>query len=103
MGRLSLQPAPTFKLEVGIPVPGGEDAPVEFTFKYRTGEEITAWVKANEDKNAAETVLDIALGWNLDDAYTPENVERLCNAYGGAQLAIFSAYLRELRGVRAKN
>ena len=103
MAKLSLQPNPTFKAKVGIPVPGADPAEVEFTFKHRSRTEITAWVDVVADKSDAEAVLDMATAWDLDDAFTSENLARLCDQYAGAGAAIFAGYLRELRGVRAKN
>jgi len=104
MARLSLNPAPTFKAKVGIPVPGADPAPVECTFKYRTRTELTAWLKDSDPKQAdPDLLMDLLLGWDLDDTFNAENVARLCDAYPGAGLAIYGAYLTELRGVRAKN
>lgn len=103
MARLSLNPNPTFKLKVEIPVAGGEVAEVEFTFKHLGVKQLGEWSESNRDKLSAEAITEIALGWDLDDAFTVENVERLLDGYGGADVAIFKAYLFELRGVRAKN
>lgn len=103
MGKLSLQPNPTFKAKVGIPVAGDEPADVEFTFKHRAWPDLLAWVEASKDKTDVEVVQDLAVGWELDDAFTAENITRLCENYAGANAAIYAAYLRELRGVRTKN
>lgn len=103
MARLSLNPAPTFKAKVGIPVPGGESAEVEFTFTHRSRSACLSWKEEAEKASDAEAVMQMVTGWDLDDAFTPENVARLCDNYPGAGTAIFIAYLRELRGERAKN
>ena len=103
MARLRLDPAPTFKAKVGIPVPGLGPADVEFTFHHRSRKEITAWRDAAAEATDAEAVMQMALGWDLDDEFNAENVERLCDNYPGAGTAIFVGYLAELRGARAKN
>ena len=103
MGKLSLSAAPTFKAPVPIPVPGGDPVPVEFTFKHRTRDAALAWLEASRDAKDVDAVLDLAAGWELDDAFNAENIERLLQNYAGAGVAIVNAYLEELRGARSKN
>jgi hypothetical protein len=89
---------------VPVPIPGAGTADVEFTFKHRTNKALQAYIDAIEaDQPDSKIVLDVASGWDLDDAFTPENVEQLCESYAGAGLAVFQTYIRELRGARAKN
>ena len=104
MAKLKLDPEPTFRAKVPVPIPGAGTADVEFTFKHRTNKALQAYIEAIEsDQPDAKIVMDVATGWDLDDAYTPENVEKLCESYAGAGLAVFQTYVRELRGARAKN
>jgi len=101
MAKLSLSPAPTFKAKVGIPVAGSNPVDVEFTFKHHTTDEVRAWL--DEKQSDPDAVQWCVAGWELDDAYTPENVARLLQSYLGAAAAIVAVYLSELRGARAKN
>lgn len=103
MGKLSLSAAPTFKAKVPIPVPGSDPALVEFTFKHRTRDAVVAWLDAARDDKDEDAVLELATAWDLDDAFTAENIARLCQNYAGAGVAIVNTYLQELRGARAKN
>lgn len=103
MARLKLNPEPTFKAKVGIPVPGGRPADVQFTFKHRTRDEVIDWLDGSREASDVQSVMDCAIAWDLDDEFTAENVERLCNNYTGAGMAIVGTYLDELRGARAKN
>lgn len=103
MARLSLAPAPTFTAKVGIPVPGGVSEPVEFTFRWRGRKAFVEWLDQARELSNPEAILQMAEGWNLEDAFTLENVERLCDTYAGAPEVIFKAYAEELRGARAKN
>ena len=103
MAKLKLQASPTFKAKVGIPVPGGKADDIEFTFKHRTRSELLAWLEQTKDQPDADSVMDIALAWDLDDKFDAENVALLCDSYTGAGFAIVHAYLEELRGARAKN
>lgn len=103
MAKLKLIAEPTFKAKAGIPVPGGEPAMVEFTFKHRTRDQVLAWFESSKDDGDVATVQAVATAWDLDDAFTAENIERLCQNYTGAGFAIVQTYLDELRGARTKN
>ena len=103
MAKLSLTAQPTFVIDVGIPVAGASPAPVKFTFKHKSRDELTAWLEASKDAGDAQAIADITTAWDLDDKLTLENIEQLCQQYGGAASTIFTAYLQELRGARAKN
>lgn len=103
MAKLSLTANPTFKAKVGIPIPGGEPQFVEFTFRNKSAKELAAWTESSKEMTNAEAVLSIVEAWELDDEVNAENVERLCDQYIGAPVAIFHVYVAELRGARAKN
>lgn len=103
MAKLKLNPDPTFKTKVGIPVPGGGRPLVEFTFKHRTAEQLAKWGSEVQQATDAETLIDCVVGWDLDDEFTPANVKLFCNNYPGAAYAIVTDYMAELRGARAKN
>ena len=103
MAKLKQNPEPTFKAKVGIPVPGSRTVEVQFTFKHRTRDETLEWIDQSKDDPAAKSIMECAVGWELEDEFNAENVERLCNNYSGAGNAVVFAYLDELRGARAKN
>lgn len=100
---LSLTASPTFKHLVLIPVPGADAAPVEFTFKHKTGDALKEFVKSLEGREDADIILDVASGWSLDDAFEEENITRLCQNYIGSARAIMDTYLSALTGAKAKN
>lgn len=107
MARLKLNPEPTFKAKVGIPVPGGRSADVEFTFTYRGKAELSKWHDEVQDlpKDASEATLlrTFVVGWDLDDEFGDDNIRRLCDAYPGAAAAAMDVYLRESWGARRGN
>lgn len=107
MAKLKLNPEPTFKANVSIPVPGSAPVAVEFTFKYRTRTQLRDFAKAmgETDEDADEVALfkDFVSGWELDDAFNDENISRLLEAYPGASGELVSTYLRESSGVRRGN
>lgn len=107
MAKLKLNPEPTFKAKVGVPVPGGAPEPVEFTFQYRSKSELAKWHDevAELPKDADEVALlrMFVAGWDLTDEFCDENLRRLCDAYPGAAAAAMDVYLRESWGARRGN
>lgn len=103
MARLKLNPDPTFFIKaVAIPVPGGE-SDVGLTFKYRDGPSIAAWLKEHESTYNVDLVLDCVTGWDLEEEFNREHVQRMCDLYPGAAAAIVTRYLKELSGNRRGN
>jgi hypothetical protein len=101
MAKLKLTADPTFTAKVGIPVPGGRTVAVEFTFRWRTKDALSAWLTAAQED--LDAVLDCACGWENDEPFDRENVATLLQTYPGAARAITTAYLEESSGARAKN
>lgn len=101
--KFVLDPAPTFKAVVDIPLHGGETAPVIFEFKHRTRDELEEFSKGVGERSVEDTVLDAAVGWELDDPFNKESVAKLCANYMGAPNAIATTYYRELYQRRLGN
>lgn len=101
-----LNPEPTFRAKVEIPVPGAKPEPVEFIFRHRTQKALTDWIKATAEAKPADIdfILEIVSGWaGVDAGFERETVEALLDNYHGAAGAIRDAYLRELTAARLKN
>ncbi|MGD1827340.1 Phage tail protein [Chromobacterium violaceum] len=103
MAKLTLAVAPTFPASVSIPLPGGESAEVVLTFKHHTRTELRGLAEKLDTTPDIELVQQIATGWDLVDAWTPDNVRQLLENHHGAALAIWNTYVRELTGLREKN
>lgn len=104
MPKLKLNPEPTFKAKVDIPIPGARPVPVEFIFRNRNREDFAAWAQSLTDEKPAETVvLEIAMGWDLDDAFNEENVKTLLSNYLGSFHPILTRYMDEITQAKAKN
>lgn len=107
MARLKLNPDPTFKAKVGVPVPGGRAAEVEFTFQYRSKTALAEWheqvQELPKDANEVELLRTFVAGWDLDDEFCDDNIRRLCDSYPGAAAAAIDVYLRESWGARRGN
>lgn len=94
--KFTLDPAPTFKSVVNIPVAGGKPAPVEFIFKHRDREQFKEFVEGLTDRQDVEVIMDMASGWDLDDAFDAESIGKLVTRYMGAFNAICEVYFNEL-------
>ena len=103
MSKLKLQPNPTFTAKVGIPVAGASDVSVEFTFRHRTRDELKAFIEASGGREDEDTILEMASGWELADAFTRENVSLLVQNYIAAGRAVFDKYVAELAKAREGN
>jgi hypothetical protein len=109
MAKLKLQPDPTFKAKVGIPIPGGEPVEVEFTFKHRDREAIQAYLdelKGMVDQSIetdVHIVQKVATAWELDDPFDDPSIRLLCSNYHGAAWEISRKYIQELMHAKTGN
>jgi hypothetical protein len=103
MAKLQLTASPTFKANVLIPVPGKKPVPVEFSFKGRTKEQFKTFIESISDREDVDVILDIATGWELEDAFGKESVEILLQNYLGAARVIIEKYMSELTAARLGN
>jgi hypothetical protein len=103
MAKLKLNPEPTFKGKVQIPVHGGADAEVEFTFRHRSTDDLADWMKALEGRNKADLILEMALGWDLTDPFNADSVKTLLSNYAGSFDRVLEKYLAEMLQAKEKN
>lgn len=103
MAKLSITASPSFKAKVGIPVAGGADVDVEFTFKHRTKKQYDEFLKNLGEKTFDDVFPELVSGWELDEAFTPENISVFLENYHKAASEVFTKYSDELSKARAKN
>ena len=103
MQTFTLDPKPTFDLDVPVPIPGEGFLNVTFTCRYRNKKGFEELLDAIKDKNDKEIIFLIATGWNIGVDFNDENVEKLAENYMGSAAAIMNAYAEELMKVREKN
>jgi hypothetical protein len=103
MVKLKLVADPTFQAAVPIPIAGGKPVPVVFTFKHRTRAALDEWMKVMEGKSNLEYIMGMAEAWELEDAFTKENVELLLQNRLGAADAISFTYHNELYPAKLGN
>ena len=104
---LRLNPAPTFRAKVGIPVPGQEKPEVIVCeFKHMTRDAFRAF---SEQVNAGtvsevDSLMAMLAGWDgVDAPFSREAVQTMVQAYHGAAYAIAQDYARELTAARLGN
>jgi hypothetical protein len=101
--KLVLTANPTFKAKVMIPVAGAPAVPVEFTFKHRSKEAFSDWLKNISDKEDPDLVLEVASGWELEDAFDRDNIALMCENYMGAARALIEKYISEQTAAKLGN
>jgi hypothetical protein len=124
MAKLTLNPAPTFKKVVEIPTPNGVGE-VTFEFKHKDRVEMAEFLvqrQARAEASAkkvdksnlvpvvkdaverdADMVLDIAVGWDLDDEFSRESIVTLIRKFDQAALSIIETYGEANSGQKQKN
>lgn len=105
--KLSLSANPTFKAVVGIPVPGvTATSPVEFVFKHRTRTALKTWresIDLDADGVTVEHIMDMASGWDLDDAFGAEAIGAMLEEYPASGIVILVRYMQEMTDARLGN
>lgn len=76
---------------------------VEFTFKHRSKEQFREFFEGVADREDVDVIQDIASGWELEEPFDAENIEKMAENYLGSARAIIETYMRELSGARTKN
>ena len=101
--KLVLTASPTFKAKVNIPIAGAPAVPVEFTFKHRSKEAFAEWVKGISEKEDADLLMEVASGWELEDAFDKDNIALMCENYMGAARAVIEKYISEQTAAKLGN
>lgn len=101
--KFNLSANPTFKAKAAIPVPGGKPADIEFTFKHRSKDALKEFMDDMKEKEDVDLLQDLVSGWDIDDPFNAESLEKMIQNYPGSALAIYQAYMVEMSGARAKN
>lgn len=93
----TIQPKPTFKLDVTIPTVTGPGK-ITFVFKHKGRKAIAEFIesltKEGDGVKDVDALLDIIEDWEKVDAkFSADALEQLLENYPGAGKAIFDAYL----------
>lgn len=102
---LKLDPAPTFKATVNIPVAGSkEGADIVCEFVHMTKDAYAAWAAREESMTDAERGLEILKSWQgPDQPFSAESLGKLFQNYPGSAYAITFKFATELNKNRSGN
>jgi len=105
MGKLTLVAPESFQAPVQVPLLGGGFADVTMTFRYRNRDQWNTFINDEmpQISGGAELVVAMCMGWDLEEPFSPDNVEALVCRYEGAPMAIFGVYADEIYRVRRGN
>lgn len=103
MGKFVLKVDPTFKATVKIPIPGGPDQGLDFTFKHRSRSQIKEFLETAPDRSDVENIMQMATAWDVVEPFNEEQIKFLCENFTSAPGLIFEKYLDELTKAREKN
>ena len=97
-----LQPNPTFKAKVKIPVPGqARSSEVEFEFRHFSQSDFDGMM---QEKSVRDTLTDdVIVGWSgVDTPFSTEALKQLFDNYPGAGAVVFQTFVDELFTDKAK-
>lgn len=109
--KITLQPNPSFKHTVYLPV-AGNDEPValELVFKHKTRSQIqeifTNGFAPQYGEGAdgdTKFFMDFVSGWDIDADFTAENVTLFLENYSGSGRFIWTEYINEIGKARVGN
>ena len=103
-----LQPNPTFKCPVSIPVPGGKSGAITVLFNHKGRKALQEFFgnlgAEGESRTDVEMLSELISGWEgVDEKFSEEALETLLDAYPGAAMALFETYRAEVLEARVKN
>ncbi len=99
-----IQPNPTFKTAVAIPVAGGKPASIEVEFKYLTRDQVAEFFQSLEGRKDHEALAEVVVGWSgVDVPYSTDALATLLNNYLPAGRALFDAFIAGLAQAKEKN
>ena len=106
MAKFKLQPDPTFRRKVSIPIPGDAKAgEIEFVFRFRGRDDLSDFFKSVQlgEKDRIAAILEMASGWDLADEFNAANVALLDQTFIGSLEVITEAYWQEHTKAIEKN
>jgi len=99
-----LNPEPTFRSVVSIPVPGSDPMALDLEFRHKTLDDSKTWFGSFSGRSELDCLMDVVAGWhNCETAFSREAFETLLQNYAQASVTILMAYRRELIGARLGN
>lgn len=102
-----LSTSPTFWKKVGISVPGEEKKSIiEIEFKYKDRDQLKDYRERTEKNSISspEAIHEVVAGWKgVDSEFSTENLDKLLLLFPGSGVEIYTDYVQESLGIKAKN
>lgn len=99
-----INPEPTFKALVTIPVPGGKPMALDLEFRHKKRDELKTWFESFSNRTEAECLMDVIVDWhNCDMKFDQEALELVLQNYTRAAAAILGKYTEEVTGAKLGN
>ena len=106
----ALQPNPTFKSEITIPVPGGGEGKITFEFRHKSRPALKTFfdgfaeVEGQPAKEDIDALGEIVAGWEgVDGEYSREALAQLLDNYPRAAASILAGYSSAMFEAKEKN
>lgn len=105
MGNIfKINPEPTFRSVVSIPVPGADPMDLELEFRHKTKDELKAFFTGFEGRDDIDCLMEVVAGWhNCEAQFNRETLSDLLQNYPRANTAILGKYAAETVGSRLGN
>ncbi len=101
---------PDFPAPITFNAPDGREATIVFTFAHLTQtelDELSGTVAPGDvvasKKQGADQIEAIVKGWDLEDEFTPANLQKLFDFYPSVKRLILEEYANALLGYKIKN
>ena len=99
-----LQPNPTFRAKVSIPMPGEASVKVEFEFRHKPRDELVSYLQGTAGREDLDVLLDIVVRWwEVDAEFSRESLSAMLQNFPGSGPAIIGTYAKELADARLGN
>jgi len=99
-----VNPEPTFRALVVIPVPGGKPMSLDVEFRHKKRDELKEWFESFTNRPEAECLMEIITGWhNCDLKFDQDALDLVLQNYTRAASAIMSKYTEEVTGAKLGN
>ncbi|MBK7822934.1 MAG: hypothetical protein IPJ61_18290 [Tessaracoccus sp.] len=103
MAKITLAVAPTFKLDVSIPVIGERNVTVGFTFKGRSKTQFNEYMQAMRGMADPDAMMETVCGWDQEHEFNRDNMVLFLESHPLAAEAVLSRYMKEYLGARLGN
>ncbi|SEL12012.1 Phage tail assembly chaperone [Roseateles sp. YR242] len=104
--KVSLDPNPTFRKEIVIPGPGGQELKLDLEFRHRDVDELKEFIAGEKavGRSDVQSILEAVANWhNCTEEFNEASVAKLVQKWHSAPGVIAASYVHEQTGARLGN